>query len=385
MVGGGFAGMTAARTLCRLSNSVNVTLIESSPDYQVCPGSNQVIAGLRPALQRFEYPQSDFNGIRIIRDKVEQIDSRQRTLLLKGGTRLPYDRLILATGIDFQWNAMDGYDEQASRIVPHAWKAGSQTLLLKKQIREMRNGGLMMIVVPGNPYRCPPGPYERASLIAHYLKNFKPRSKLIILDGKTKFSKQHLFQQAWNELYPGMVEWVSSEKEGSIDRVDPASRKVHTEFSEFKADVLNIIPPQFAGHLAQSAGLVDESGWCPVNASTFESLQIAGIHVIGDACRAEPIPKSAFAASSEAKVCAAAIVEIIKGREPQAPKLINNCYSFINPDQAISITGVYGLGADRKAFGVINLAETPLDGDRRKEALHARSWHDLMLRDTFGV
>ena len=225
--------------------------------------------------------------------------------------------------------------------MPHAWKAGEQTVLLRRQLEAMADGGTVVISAPANPFRCPPGPYERASLIAYYLKTAKPRSKLIVLDAKDSFSKQRLFQAAWQQLYPGLIEWVSLSNGGKVTSVDPASRTLVTDFASYKADVANVIPPQRAGHIAEVAGVSDATGWCPIDPITFESRLQPGIHVIGDAAIAGAMPKSAFAANAQAKVCAAAVAALLNDEPPSPPKLINTCYSLVAPDYGISIAGVY--------------------------------------------
>ena len=218
--------------------------------------------------------------------------------------RFAYDRLVLSPGVDLRFDALPGYDEAAAAKMPHAWKAGEQTLLLRRQLEAMDDGGLVVIAAPANPFRCPPGPYERASLIAHYLKTKKPRSKLLILDAKDTFSKQRLFQNAWKELYPGMIEWVSLSQGGKVNAVDPATNTLITDFGNHTAKVANVIPPQRAGRIADIAGATDNTGWCAIDPVTFESRSAPNIHVIGDACLAGAMPKSAFSANAQAKACA---------------------------------------------------------------------------------
>jgi len=386
VVGGGFAGASVAKYLKQLDRDLEVTLVERHAHYLSCPGSNEVIAGLKRSDELYREYDSlrHIDGIRTVKAEVQAIDADRRTVRLADGSAVPYDRLIVAPGIDFRWDAIEGYDETASLSAPHAWKAGAQTTLLHRQLRAMPDGGVVLITVPSNPYRCPPGPYERASLIAYFLKHHKPRSKVLILDAKTQFSKQALFLQGWKELYPGMVEWISAEKEGKIERIDAGSRIVHTEFGAHRADVLNVIPPQKAGKLAHRAGLTDQSGWCPIDPRTFASTRIPNVHIIGDACMATPIPKSAFAANSEAKACAAAVIDLLHGREPGVPSLINHCYSFLQPDYAISITGVYEYLQAEKQLKAVSTGETPMNGDRRKEAEHARNWQKVIAADAFG-
>ena len=386
VVGGGFGGLNAARALRRLAPELPVTLIEPNPRPYACPGSNAVIAGLQPmdTLQHDPSPSLNALNVRTLTARVAAIDNANRRLTLNDGATLTYDRLILSPGVDFDWEALEGYDESASLIAPHAWKAGEQTLLLQRQLQSMRPGGTVIITVPDNPYRCPPGPYERACLMAHYLKQHNPRAKVLILDAKTRFSKQAAFTQAWRTLYPGMIDWISSETTGRIDHVDVNQRVVETEFESHRADVLNVIPPQRAGRLAVLATLTDESGWCPVDPLTFESTRQSCIHVIGDACAALPMPKSAFAAQNQARLCAAAVIALLQDRPPATPRLINHCYSFVSPDQAISISAVYGYEASGKSLSTLSGGETGPADDWRREAIYATDWYHLLLEDTFG-
>jgi sulfide dehydrogenase [flavocytochrome c] flavoprotein subunit len=385
VIGGGYGGATAAKYLKLLDPSLDVTLVDKRNSHLSCPGSNEVLAGWR----ELESLHRDFRrlrkayGIRVLQAEAKSIDGVKRRVTLNSGDRLDYDRLVISPGIDFRWKAIDGYGRAAALRAPHAWTAGEQTKLLQKQLKAMDDGGVVLITAPANPYRCPPGPYERASLIAAYLKRYKPRSKVIILDAKTQFSKQKLFLKGWQELYPGMVEWVSAEKEGQIDHVDVIRRVVQTEFNEHRASVLNIIPPQRAASIASKAGLTDASGWCPVDPASFASSRVPHIHVIGDACIATPMPKSAFAANSQAKVCARAIVEELQERDPGPPSLVNHCYSFLAPDYAISITGVYQLARNGRELAAAATGETPMDADRRQEARFARDWQANIRADTF--
>ena len=322
-------------------------------------------------------------GVNLIHAKVVDIDPVKRFVFLKDGTEIPYDRLVLSPGVDMRFDAIEGYDFKTSKFIPHAWKAGKQTTLLLNQLKAMRNGGVVIITSPAGAYRCPPGPYERASLIANYLQQYKPKSKILILDAKTQFSKQDLFMQGWQDLYPGMVEWVSSAKEGQIDYINSAKLTVVTEFNSHRADVLNVIPPQKAGWLARKTELADQSRWCPVDPHSFESTLIPKIHVIGDACVATPMPKSAFSANSQAKICAAAIVDLLNGRQPGPPSLINHCYSLLAADYAISINGVYEYSAAEKQLVATGGGETPMDADRKREAEFAKNWRANIIADSF--
>src|SRR5437899_2160921 len=258
VVGGGFAGTTCARFLKRIDPRINVTLVEANRTFIACPFSNGVIAGLRELkAQEFGYDKLAGDQVTLTLASASAVDPQARAVTLSNGARLPYDRLVLAPGIDIRWDGLPGYGEAAAERMPHAWKAGEQTLLLRRQLEAMPDGGLVIITAPANPYRCPPGPYERASLIAYYLKTKKPKSKLIILDAKDAFSKQRLFQNAWKELYPNHLEWVSLSQGGKVNSVDPSNKTLKTDFSEHKATVANVIPPQRAGAIAQTAGVAD--------------------------------------------------------------------------------------------------------------------------------
>ena len=388
VVGGGFAGTTCARFIRRIDPRITVTLVEGSPVFIACPLSNAVIAGLRDLqAQQFGLDKVADDGVVLARAPAIGIDTQARFVALTNNARVSYDRLVLAPGIDLRWDALPGYSEAASERMPHAWKAGEQTLLLRRQLEAMEDGGTVIISAPANPFRCPPGPYERASLIAYYLKTKKPKSKLILLDAKDAFSKQRLFQNAWKELYPGMLEWVPLSAGGKVTSVDVADMTLVTEFGKHKATVANVIPPQKAGRIAETAGAADRSGWCPVDPVTFESRQQPNIHVIGDAAIMGAMPKSAFAANAQAKVCAAAVAKLLGGSSPDQAKLINTCYSLVAPDYGISIAGVY-----RAADGQLKEVEgsggvSPIDAPSSTRALEARladGWFKTITEEVFG-
>lgn len=388
VVGAGFAGGSCARALKRIDPRIAVTLVEASHTFTACPFSNNVIAGLRELkAQQFDYKKFDGTGIEVTFEPATRVDTDARTVVLSDVARLPYDRLVLAPGIDIRWDGLPGYNEAAAERMPHAWKAGEQTLLLRKQLESMEDGGLVVISAPANPFRCPPGPYERASLIAYYLKNRKPKSKLIILDAKDAFSKQSLFLAAWKELYPELIEWVPLSKGGRVTSVDPATNTLTTEFGEHKAAVANVIPPQKAARIAEIVGVADKTGWCPIDPVTFESKLQQNIHVIGDACIAGGMPKSAFAANSQAKACAAALAKLLAGEKPEEPKLINTCYSLVAPDYGISIAGVYeprnGQLTDVKGAGGVSVANAP-HSTRALEANFANGWFNTITEEVFG-
>jgi sulfide dehydrogenase [flavocytochrome c] flavoprotein subunit len=385
VIGGGFAGATCARFVKRMDPRVTVTLVEASRTFTACPFSNSVIAGLRDlTAQQFGYDKTAASGVAINFATATAVDTQARMVTLSDGVRLGYDRLVTAPGVDIRWDSLPGYTEAAAERMPHAWKAGPQTLLLRNQLEAMADGGTVIISAPANPFRCPPGPYERASLIAYYLKTKKPKSKLIVLDAKDAFSKQGLFQNAWKELYPNL-EWVPLSKGGKVNAVDVGAMMLITDFDRYRGDVVNVIPPQKAGRIAEVAGVTNNTGWCPINPETFESTLQPGIHVIGDATIAGAMPKSAFAANAQAKVCAAAVVKLLAGQKPDETRLINTCYSLAAPDYGISIANVYrpkdGVLVD--AGGGVSPANAPASF-RAQEAMFANGWFKTITGEVFG-
>jgi sulfide dehydrogenase [flavocytochrome c] flavoprotein chain len=387
VIGGGFAGASCARALKALDARINVTLVEASRTFTACPFSNLVIAGMRElTAQQFGYDKVAAAGVTMAFSAASAVDPQAKSVTLADGNRLAYDRLVLAPGIDIRWDGLPGYDEAAANVMPHAWKAGEQTTLLRRQLESMEDGGLVVMSAPANPFRCPPGPYERASLIAYYLQTKKPKSKLILLDAKDAFSKQRLFQNAWKELYPNL-EWVSLSSGGKVTSVEPASKTVVTDFSRHQAAVANIIPPQKAARVADLAQVADRSGWCPVDAMTFESKQQPNIHVIGDAAIMGAMPKSAFSANAQAKVCAAAIAKLLAGEKPVEPRLINTCYSVVAPDYGITVAGVYrpkdGVLSDIEGAGGVSPIDAPA-ATRAAEASFADGWFKTITTEVFG-
>jgi len=389
VVGGGFGGATCAKYIRRADPAIEVTLVEPRRQFVTCPFSNAVLAGLRDmASLTYGYDGlQQRHGVRVVHATATEIDPSARRVTLDNGSTLAYDRLVLSPGIEVRWGAIEGYDAAASEVFPHAWLAGPQTVLLRQQLEAMADGGLVVITAPEEPFRCPPGPYERASLIAYYLKTHKPRSKLLILDAKDTFTKQELFRTAWVRLYPGLLEWVPRSQSGRVVRVDIRTGTVHTDFEEYKPAVANIIPPQRAAAIARAAGLDDGTGWCTVRASTFESVVHAGVHIIGDATIAAPMPKSAFSANNQAKVCAAAVVALLRGQPAPAPALMNTCYSLVAPDYGISIAAVYQVVDDKIAIVQGSSGVSPLDAPnetRVLEAEYAKSWYANITADVFA-
>jgi sulfide dehydrogenase [flavocytochrome c] flavoprotein chain len=387
VVGGGVGGSTVSKYLAAGSKTLDVTLIEPKTRYATCFFSNLYLAGLRSfeSLTHGYETLAQRYGVNIIHESAATIDPAARIVRLASGATVPYDRLVVSPGIAFKFGAIDGYDEAATQTMPHAWSAGSQTKLLRAQLEAMEDGGVFVIAAPPNPFRCPPGPYERACLVAYYFKQFKPRSKILILDAKDTFFEQDLFQDGWNRHYPGMIEWLPAEFTGGVTGVDLKGRSVKTAGDTFNASVANIIPPQVAGGLAQQAGLADQSGWCPVDPMTFESTLQPDIHVVGDAASAGDMPKSAFCANSQAKTCAFAVTAALTGSQPFAPHLFNTCFTFLAADDAVSDAISFKL-----ADGTIKIADIFMSkiGEspetRRLAVRQAGGWYDAFTHDVFG-
>lgn len=386
VVGGGFGGATAARYLKARAPQVRVTLVEPAERFYTCPFSNLVLAGLRS----YESIGHSYDGLRkagvdVVHARADHVDTSARRVLLSNGSALSYDKLVLSPGIDMRWGAIEGYDEAASQLVPHAWKAGAQTLLLKKQIDAMPDGGKFVMVIPANPFRCPPGPYERAAMVAHYFKQHKPKSKILLLDNKDAFSKQGLFLQGFKALYGDMIEWVKQSDDGQVLRVDAKNREVETAFgTKHKADVLNVIPPQKAGFIAERAGVTDASGWVPIKPESFASTLVSNVYVLGDATQAAPMPKSGFSANTQGKVAAAAIAAELTGQATPAAAFANTCYSLIGTNYGISVAGVYRTDAGKLIEVAGSGGVSPADADagfRKAEAEYGAAWYKAISAD----
>jgi NADPH-dependent 2,4-dienoyl-CoA reductase/sulfur reductase-like enzyme len=388
IVGGGFAGSACALRLRHLDPGIAVSLIDPVEHYTTCPMSNEVIAGLRD-LTSITVSRQGLRraGVSVIGDRVLGIDQARHRVRLSAGGALPFDRLVVAPGIRFLWDRIEGYDERASQRMPHAWKAGAQTTRLAEQLHSMQDGGVVAISVPSGLVRCPPGPYERASLIAHYLRRHKPRSKVLILDANNSFPKQAQFTDAWSTLYPGMIEWIAMTQDGTVLRVDVATMTLHTAASAHRVAVANVIPPQAPGELAPAAGLASDHGWCPITPGTFESTLVPAVHVIGDACIADAMPKSASAAYSQAQQCAGAIASLLSGRDAPEPVFDSVCYSMLEPARAIAFPGHFEV-ADGKivaAGTTANAAAQALTPEVSAQlARDAERWYADILAKAFA-
>ncbi len=378
VVGGGFGGATAAKYIRMWDPDIKVTLIEKNHSFVSCPLSNRVISGVWDInkISRDYSALQDRYGVNIVQDEAVDIDPVSREVVLRSNSKkLSYDKLILAPGVDFSYRELPGLDTYAARrLAPHAWKAGAETMLLRQQIENMPDGGVVAISIPLSPYRCPPGPYERACQIAYYLKENKPRSKLIVLDANENIqSKKTLFSKAWADRYPGIIDYVPLSR--LID-VDTEKMTLKLDFEDVKADVVNVIPPQEAGSLAKKNGLVAQRGkWCEVDFLTYESKIVSDIHVIGDSVLASPkMPKSAHMANQHAKVCAAAICALIDGRSPNPePMLSNTCYSFVGLHEVIHVAAVYAYDSSKKTMAIVPGASGTSEANEA-ESLYAEAW-----------
>ena len=389
IVGGGYGGATAAKyTRLFSEGKVRVTLIEPNAQFISCPISNLVIGGLKDMnyiTTSYENLQKR-HGVKVVRDMVTTIDPDKRTVKLAGGAEIGYDRLIVSPGIDFMWNTLPGMaSAEAKSKVLHAWKAGEQTVALRKQLEAMPDGGVYALTIPLAPYRCPPGPYERACLVANYFKKAKPKSKVVIFDANDDIqSKKGLFTKAWNDHYKGMIEYRPKHK---VTDVDVATNTLKFEFNEdFKASVANVVPDMRAGDIAVKTGLATANArWCEVDFLTFESKAHKNIHVLGDSIQIAPaMPKSGHMANQHGKTCAAAVVNLLTGHQPpQLPLYANTCYSFVNDEDVVHVASVHRYDAERKTMltvpgsGGVSAAASELEG-RYALAWAQNIWADML-------
>lgn len=392
IIGGGPGGATAANQIKSAEPGFEVTLIEPKEAFTTCFYSNLFIGGFRSfASITHTYDGLKKRGIRVVTDMATGVDTAAKTVTLSKGAKVPYDRLIIAPGIDIKYDSIEGYSKAAAEVMPHAWQAGPQTVLLKEKLLAMSDGGVVVMAIPGNPYRCPPGPYERACMIAHFLKTRKPKSKLILFDAKKTFSKQGVFEEAFNEYYKDVLELNLTNEidDYAVVKVDPVSGEVTTKSGrKEKAALANIIPPQRAGQIAQLAG-VTEGDWCPVNPENFSSAKVKDVYVVGDAAIAADMPKSAFTSASQAAVAAADIVNDLTGK-PRAPgKYRNTCWSMVAPENSAKIGGDYIPAVkDGKPFLEVHDAFVSKPGEspqlRRETYNESAAWYESFTNALFA-
>jgi sulfide dehydrogenase [flavocytochrome c] flavoprotein chain len=385
VVGGGYGGTTAAKYIRMWDPSVDVVLVEREREFISCPLSNLVLGGSRSLDElRRGYDGLRKYGVQVVHDEAISVDAAKKIVRLARGGDLAYERLIVSPAVDFLFNEVEGYERamQAGSVL-HAWKAGPQTLELRKRLVAMPDGGVYVLSVPTAPYRCPPGPYERACQVAHYFKQAKPRSKVLLLDANPDVvSKGPLFKRAWEELYKGIVEYRSGQKAVGIE-----SNTVKLEFDSVNADVLNVLPPQRAADIALKAGLITHNDrWCDVDWRSCESKAIKGVHVLGDATlSANAMPKSGHMANSMAKVCAAAVVALLNGREPDpAPVMNNTCYSFVSDKEVIHVASVHQWDAAQNSILPVKGAGGVSAARSEQEGRYAWSWAQNIWADMLG-
>jgi len=388
VIGGGPAGATVAKYVAKdADGALAVALVQDTSPFTTCFYSNLYLAGYRD----FDSITHDYDALReaygvdVIIDRAIEVDPVGRKVTLAGGRVLEYDRLVVAPGIDILYDSIEGYSKAAAEAMPHAWQAGPQTQLLRRQIEAMAQGGLFLLAAPAEPYRCPPGPYERACSVAHHFKQHNPNAKILILDAKESFSKQGLFEDAWAKHYPDMIEWVPGEFGGKVIAVDPDAMTVTTEYETYRAAVANIVPAQAAGAIARQAGLADDTGWCPIMPATLQSQMNQEIHVLGDACIAGDMPKSAFSANSQAKVCAMAIRAALTNAEAFPPRFRNTCWSTVAPDDAVKVGATYQATEEKIAKVDGFISETGESSEVRSETrAEADAWYASITEDVFG-
>ena len=385
VIGAGYGGATAAKYVAMWDPRIEVTIVERGEQFVSCPISNLVLGGNRTMQDITRgYDGLRRHGVQLVKAEALAVDSAKRTVALSSGGTLGYDRLVLSPGIDFLFGDIAGYQGAEPRVL-HAWKAGPQTVALRRELEAMPDGGVYLLAIPVAPYRCPPGPYERACQVANYFKRAKPRSKVLVLDANPDVtSKGPLFKRAWEELYPGIIEYHPNAK---VIAVDAAAMSVRTEFDTVKGDVLNVVPPHRAGDIALKAGIVTSNNrWCDVDWRTMESKAVKGIHVLGDATlSAAGMPKSGHIANAHAKVCAAALVELLNGREPNPNPVMNNtCYSFVSDKEAIHVASVHQYDAGQGAIIPVKGAGGVSSTRSELEGAYAWSWARNIWADMLG-
>ncbi len=386
VVGGGAGGATAARYIAKDSKgAVDVTLVEPTRTYYTCFFSNLYLGGVKEFDDiGHTYGKLAASGINVVHDWAIGVDRDKKMVSLAGGSALPYDKLILSPGIDFVEGAVEGWDLSSQNAMPHAYKAGSQSELLKAQIMAMPQGGTYAMVAPPNPYRCPPGPYERVSMVAHYLSQHNPTAKIIVADPKPKFSKMALFQEGWNAHYAGMIDWIGSEFGGENVSVDPSAMTISIDGESINVDACNVIPAMKAGRIAALAGVTD-GNWAPVNAADMSTKADADVYVLGDASQQGDMPKSGFSANSQAKVCANAVRGALTGSKIFPAKFANTCWSLINADDGVKVGATYKATDEKIAKVDGFISKTGETADIRKQTyLESEDWYTGITSDMFG-
>ena len=389
VIGGGAGGATAAKYIAKDSaGAIAVTLIEANPRYQTCFHSNLYLGGGRDyASITHRYNGLKKHGVTVVNGLAAKIDRDKKEVILADGKKLPYDRLVVSPGIDLKYDSVPGWSQAAEKAMPHAWKPGAQTLLLKKRLDAVPNGGVIVMIAPPNPYRCPPGPYERVSMMAHALKKArKDRSKIIVIDPKETFSKQALFQEGWEKHYKGMVEWLGPKVHDGLKSVDPRTNTVVTGFETYKnAALVNVIPAQMAGAIARDAGLANATGYCAIDAANMKSAIDSNIYILGDASIAGEMPKSAFSANSQAKVAAMMIRGELASARTFPARYTNTCWSMIDTDDTVKVGGAYEPKDGKIAASSTFVSKTGETAELRKETqAENMGWYSGITADIFS-
>ncbi|HTD90603.1 MAG TPA: NAD(P)/FAD-dependent oxidoreductase [Burkholderiales bacterium] len=387
VIGAGIGGGTAAKYVKMWAPDIDVTVVERDAGFISCPISNLVLAG-NTTLNEIsrDYSGLSARGIKVVRDDAVAIDAANKTVRLAGGGALAYDRLIISPGVEYMYDSIPGLNNSAAQSqVLHAWKAGPQTLALRKQLESMHDGGVFAFHIPLAPYRCPPGPYERICQVADYFKRAKPKSKIIVLDSNQDVvSKAGLFKSVWNGQYKGMIDYRPNSE---IADVDVKGMTIKLQFDSIKGDVLNVVPPQRAADIARQAGLITANNrWCGIDWLTCESLAVKGVHVLGDSTlSASAMPKSASMANQHAKVCAAAVIALIKGQpvNPQ-PMMMNTCYSFVDAKNVIHVTSIHAYSAADKTMSVVKESVGLSDKPSELEGTYAWGWARNIWADSLS-
>ena len=386
VVGGGPGGATVAKYVAK-DGGIDVSLVEPAKRFTTCFHSNLYLGGFKTWEEiTHSYDKiAKAYGIKHVRLKATTIDREKKLVHFASGRSLPYDRLVLAPGIDIKFDSVPGYSEEVSKKLPHAWQAGAQTQLLKRQLNALSDGATIVMIAPPNPYRCPPGPYERVSMMAHVLKaKGHKKSRIVIIDPKENFSKQGLFMEGWQKHYPGMIEWQDAKMHGGVKNVDAKSMTVKTDLAEYKAQLINVIPAQMAGKIARDAGLANVSGFCPINPENMRSTTDANVYVVGDACIPGDMPKSGFSANSQAKVAAMMIRgELASGRTFPA-RYTNTCWSLIETDDTVKIGGSYAAKDGKIAASETFVSKTGETAELRKQTqAENMGWYAGIVADIF--
>ena len=388
VIGGGAGGGTVAKYVAKdAKGAIDVTLIEPSKQYYTCFFSNLYLGGLREygSIGHSYGNMANTYGVGVVHDWAASIDRDARKVALSSGATVDYDRLVVSPGIDLDYGSVPGYSAEVASRIPHAWKSGTQIQLLKSQVENMREGGTFLMVAPPNPYRCPPGPYERISMVAHILKQRNPTAKIVVLDPKPKFSKQGLFMEGWERHYTGMVEWLPAEVTGALEDFNPETMEFTTEIDTFKADVANIVPAQRAGAIARTAGLTNDAGWCPIVPATMQSAMDENIHIVGDASVAKAMPKSGFAANSQAKVAAVAIRHALLDSRMFPARFANTCWSAIAPGDGVKVGARYVAGEGAIDATEKFISQTGEESDVRQQTYdESFGWYDGITADIFS-